>query len=126
MQAHLLFEWQCLTFREQRKHLPTQLREGWSRKTHPGFGSGRGSLDIHDVYFQFLQRAYFIRAYIGLTRSPYSTPAADGARSENTLGAVIWWLGSEPVSSSHYYMGMLVREAVGIGTRHNWFVPGKG
>ena len=66
-QTHLHLEWQCLTLREQRRHLPTQLGKGWSRKTHPGLGSGRGSLDIHDVHFQLLQRAYFIRAYIGLT-----------------------------------------------------------
>eukprot|EP00965_Chrysotila_dentata_P056021 1857141-Pleurochrysis_carterae.AAC.1 len=64
---HLHLEWQCLTLCEQRRHLPTQLGQGWSRKTHPSLGSGRGSLDIRDVHFQFLQRAYFTRAYIGLT-----------------------------------------------------------
>eukprot|EP00965_Chrysotila_dentata_P009677 315256-Pleurochrysis_carterae.AAC.1 len=40
-QAHLHHEWQCLTLREQRRHLPTQLGKGWFPQTHPGLGSGR-------------------------------------------------------------------------------------
>eukprot|EP00965_Chrysotila_dentata_P062483 2070287-Pleurochrysis_carterae.AAC.1 len=51
-QTHLHLEWQCSTLREQRRHLPTQLGKGcWSRRTHPGLGSGRSSLNIHDVHF---------------------------------------------------------------------------
>eukprot|EP00965_Chrysotila_dentata_P146809 4847311-Pleurochrysis_carterae.AAC.3 len=41
--------WQCLNLRGQRRPLPTQLEKEWSRRTHPGLGSGRGSLDIHDI-----------------------------------------------------------------------------
>eukprot|EP00965_Chrysotila_dentata_P028718 954301-Pleurochrysis_carterae.AAC.1 len=58
METHLHITWQCLNLRQQRRHLPTQLGKGWSRRSHPGLGSGRGSLDIHDVHFYLLQRAY--------------------------------------------------------------------
>eukprot|EP00965_Chrysotila_dentata_P003399 110590-Pleurochrysis_carterae.AAC.1 len=48
METHSHIEWQCLYLRKKQRHLPTPLGKGWSRRTHPGFGSGRGSLDIHD------------------------------------------------------------------------------
>eukprot|EP00965_Chrysotila_dentata_P056538 1876046-Pleurochrysis_carterae.AAC.1 len=40
--------------------------EGVVPQSHPGLGSGRGSLDIHDVYLlrYLLQRAYSTRTYI--------------------------------------------------------------
>eukprot|EP00965_Chrysotila_dentata_P063673 2109691-Pleurochrysis_carterae.AAC.1 len=66
METHLHIEWQCLNLRKQRRHLPTQLGKGWSRRTQPGLGSGRGSLEIHDVNLYLLQRAYLTRAYMNL------------------------------------------------------------
>eukprot|EP00965_Chrysotila_dentata_P227353 6195963-Pleurochrysis_carterae.AAC.1 len=34
-QTHLHIGWQCLNLREQRRHLPTQLRKGWSPQGLP-------------------------------------------------------------------------------------------
>eukprot|EP00965_Chrysotila_dentata_P092675 3059044-Pleurochrysis_carterae.AAC.1 len=41
-QTHLHLEWQCLTLREQRQHLPTQLRKGWFPQDSPRPWIGKG------------------------------------------------------------------------------------
>ena len=64
-QTHLHPIWQCLTLREQRRHLPTQLGKGWSRRTHPA-SDREGVASTSTMYILLLQRAYFItRVSIG-------------------------------------------------------------
>eukprot|EP00965_Chrysotila_dentata_P236579 6201400-Pleurochrysis_carterae.AAC.1 len=105
---------------------------GGPRRTHPGLGLGRGSLDIHDVHFLnfFNMHTSFARILVesdhpSRGRPPtarvivtlngqdcifYRVTCSSSRRLRKTLGAVIWRLGSEPGSSSHCYMGLLVRE----------------
>eukprot|EP00965_Chrysotila_dentata_P045793 1521927-Pleurochrysis_carterae.AAC.1 len=41
-QTHLKLEWQCLTLREQQRHLPTQLGNEWSPQDSPRPRIGKG------------------------------------------------------------------------------------
>eukprot|EP00965_Chrysotila_dentata_P043383 1442554-Pleurochrysis_carterae.AAC.1 len=41
-------------------------RGGPAEPTSAGLGSGKGSLEIHDVHFCLLQRAYSTRVYMNL------------------------------------------------------------
>eukprot|EP00965_Chrysotila_dentata_P251332 6209990-Pleurochrysis_carterae.AAC.1 len=92
--------------------------------THPGLRSGRGSLDIHDIptlpsstcifdslcVHQFecdrpsnVSRRQCVRSSLS-TAKRASSDVPYIVKIENyTPGAVIWWLASEPGSSSHYY-----------------------
>eukprot|EP00965_Chrysotila_dentata_P212375 6186990-Pleurochrysis_carterae.AAC.1 len=76
-------ERKCLNLREQRRHLPTQPGKGWSRKSHPGLASARGSLYIHDVHLLIFFDAHTRLVRTIIEQDHPSTLSADGARDRH-------------------------------------------